>query len=254
MAEMDKIKALVVDDEEKSCKTLSTLLTEFCENVEVVGMAQTLDEAEVIINNSQPDVVFLDIQMKNETGFDLFGRDIGRDFNVVFTTAYSEYAIKAIKVSALDYLLKPIDVEELQSALDKVRLAMKSKLSSEHKLEQLLKLLEYPISSGNKIALPTRNGLHFVSTSEIYYCQGQSNYTEVYTAEKKYTVSRTLKEVENMLDPRQFARIHKSFIVNLNEVKDYIKGEGGQVVLKNNVVLDIAKRRKDDFLKRIFRL
>jgi len=246
------IKALVVDDEKKSRESLRMLLDEFCDNVEVVGTAESISETLGIVKEKNPNLVFLDIRMRGESGFDLFKHFDEVNFEVVFTTAYSEYAIKAFKFSAIDYLLKPIDIEGLQEAVEKAEERIKSKEFPQKRIEALLQNLK-PIESTNfKLALPTAKGLLFVKLSEILYCVGQNNYTEFYIKDKtKIIVSKTLKEYESMLSEHNFFRIHKSYLINLNEITEYIRGDGGYVIMNNNSSLDVAKRRKESFLRKI---
>lgn len=246
------IKALVVDDEKKSRESLRMLITEFCDDVEVVGTAGSIAETIEGINKFNPDVVFLDIRLRQETGFDLFKNLDEINFEVVFTTAYSEYAIKAIKFSAVDYLLKPIDIDELQYAVKKVRERIKAQEVPREKIDALLQNLKPTESSNFKIALPTTKGLMFVKLDEILYCTGHSNYTEFYIKNRaKVVVSKTLKEYEAMLSEYNFFRIHKSYLINLNEINEYIRGEGGYVIMNDNASLDVSKRRKESFLKEI---
>jgi two-component system LytT family response regulator len=201
------------------------------------------------IAQHQPDVVFLDIQMQRETGFDLLTKLNSIDFEVIFTTAHSEYAIKAFKFSAIDYLLKPIDIEDLQNALAKVE--HKQNQNSAGRLEHLIQNLRTNTPENYKLALPTTEGLVFVQLNNILYCEASSNYTIIYTPKNKYIVSRTLKQYEDLLGEHNFFRIHNSYLINLNAVKKYIRGEGGSVVLENDITLDVSKRKKEAFLSRI---
>jgi len=172
------------------------------------------------------------------------------EFEVIFTTAFSEYAIKAFKFSAIYYLLKPIDIQELKLALSKVE-KRKGNVMSE-RLQQLLQNLRSGVSDNYKLALPTSDGLVFVKVGEILYCQASSNYTEItLTDGRKYIVSRTLKEYEDMLAEQNFYRIHHSYLINLNEIKKYVRGDGGYVIMNNDKSLDVSKRKKEGFLSRI---
>jgi two-component system, LytTR family, response regulator len=244
---VNEMKAIIVDDERNSCESLKVLLLEFCKDVEVADMCQTIAAAIVSIKKHRPDVVFLDINMKGENGFDLLDKVKPIDFEIVFATAYSEYAIRAFKFSAIDYLLKPIDVEELRSTIDKVRKAKRA--DAKQRYEQLRDNLKSPNDPSIKLALPSLEGLTFVTTSEIVYCQADSNYTTFYLADgAKIIVSQTLKEYEELLSPYRFFRIHHSYLINLDAIKQYVRGEGGHVVMSNDVRLDVSKRRKDEFL------
>jgi two-component system LytT family response regulator len=244
------LKAIIVDDELKSRESLKILLEEFCGNVRVTALCGNVREAQEAIRLQAPQVVFLDIQLQRETGFDLLTQLGQIDFEIIFTTAYSEYAIQAFKFSAIDYLLKPIDTEELKRAVDKVE--KKIAASMPERLEKMLRGFMTDLSNSYKLALPTLDGLVFVNIKDVLYCEAMSNYTVFHTADgKKFTVARSLKEYEGLLAEHNFFRIHNSYLINLREVKKYVRGEGGYVVLHNDVSLDVSKRRKEAFLNRV---
>jgi two-component system, LytTR family, response regulator len=244
------LKAIIVDDESKSRESLKILIEDFCQDVEVKALCQNVDDALHAIDTHDPDVVFLDIQLQRETGFDLLTRLNKFDFSVIFTTAYSEYAIKAFRFSAIDYLLKPIDIEELRAAIGKVQ--KQGSTHIEETLTHLIKNLRSGSADQYKLALPSTDGLVFVKVNDILYCEASSNYTEIYMADnKKYIVSRTLKEYEDILTEQNFFRIHNSYLINLNSIKKYVRGEGGYVVMNNDKALDVSKRKKESFLSRI---
>lgn len=244
------MRSIIVDDELKSRESLKILLEDFCKNVEVAALCQNVEEGIEAISIHKPDVVFLDIQMQRETGFDLLAKIKNIEFEVIFTTAYSEYAIKAFKFSAIDYLLKPIDIEELKRALGKVERKMNGSFSQ--RLEQLIQNLKPATPQNFKLALPTSDGLVFIKIDDILYCEASSNYTEIYCADgKKYIVSRTLKEYEDILTDHNFFRIHNSHLINLACIKKYVRGDGGYVVMNNDVSLDVSKRKKEAFLSRM---
>jgi two-component system, LytTR family, response regulator len=244
------IRGIIVDDELKSRESLKILLEDFCEGVEVAALCRGVDEAIEAIKRLNPDVVFLDIQLQRETGFDLLTRLKHFDFNVIFTTAYSEYAIKAFKFSAIDYLLKPIDIEELKRSLAKLEKRMGSTITE--RLEQLMTNLRSESASNFKLALPTTDGLIFVKVKSVLYCEASSNYTEITMDDnKKYLVSRTLKEYEDLLVDQDFFRVHHSTLINLNAIKKYVRGDGGYVIMSNDKSLDVSKRKKESFLSRI---
>lgn len=243
------IRCIIVDDESKSRESLDILLNDFCDNVQIMALCATVDEGLTAIKAHTPDVVFLDVQMQRESGFDLLSRAQPQNFEVVFTTAYSEYAIKAFKFSAIDYLLKPIGIDELKESLRRVEMKMTGSISG--RLEQLIKNMKMPDARNFKLALPTLEGLVFVRTEDIIYCEASGNYTNIYTKDgRKHVVSRTLGDYEELLSDYNFFRIHHSFLINLGAVKKYIRGEGGQVVMSNEVSLDVSRRRKEAFLSR----
>src|SRR6478752_4955812 len=244
------IRGIVVDDELKSRESLKILIEDFCEGVEVVALCQNVDESIEAIQRLHPDVVFLDIQLQRETGFDLLTRLKHFDFNVIFTTAYSEYAIKAFKFSAIDYLLKPIDIEELKRSLLKLEKKMGNSITE--RLQQLMQNMRSESSGNFKLALPTMDGLVFVKVKNVLYCEASSNYTEITMEDnKKYIVSRTLKEYEDLLGDQDFFRVHHSTLINLNAIKKYVRGDGGYVIMNNDKSLDVSKRKKEAFLSRI---
>lgn len=243
------LKAIIVDDEPKARENLQLLLQDFVEGVQVVALCQNIAEAAQAIQQHSPEVVFLDIQLQRETGFDLFAKVMEVNFEVIFTTAYTEYAIKAFKFSAIDYLLKPIDIEELRRAVSKVARRVNNNMTS--RLTHLLQNLKNGSSENSKIALPTLEGLVFVNVKEILYCEASSNYTTIFTNDGKYVVSKTLKEYDELLSEHNFFRIHNSYLININSIKKYVRGEGGYVVLNNNTSLDVSKRKKDAFLNKI---
>ena len=243
------LKALIVDDEPKARENLHILLTDFVEGVEVAALCENIAEATQAVREHAPDVVFLDIQLQRETGFDLLTKLQEIDFEVIFTTAYTEYAIKAFKFSAIDYLLKPIDIEELKKAVARVEKRVSNNMTG--RLTQLVQNLKLGSNENYKIALPTLDGLVFVKISDILYCEASSNYTQIFTTEEKYLVSKTLKEYDDLLSDHNFFRIHNSYLININSIKKYVKGEGGYVVLNNDISLDVSKRKKEAFLNKI---
>ena len=214
-----------------------------------LALCGNIAEATEAVKLHAPDVVFLDIQLQRETGFDLLTKLKEINFEVIFTTAYTEYAIKAFKFSAIDYLLKPIDIEELKKAVARVEKRVSNNITG--RLTQLVQNLKQGSSENYKIALPTLDGLVFVKINDILYCEASSNYTQIFTSEEKYLVSKTLKEYDDLLSDHNFFRIHNSYLININSIKKYVKGDGGYVVLNNNTSLDVSKRKKEAFLNKI---
>jgi len=244
------VRCVLIDDEVKNLENLKILLEDFCDNAQVLALCQNVSDGVEAIAKHKPDIVFLDIQMQRETGFDLLAKVKPIDFEVIFITAHSEYAIKAFKFSAIDYLLKPIDIEELKRAVDKVEKKLNVNISG--RLENLLQNLKPAVGQNYNLTIPTSDGLIFVKIENIIYCAASSNYTEIFTSDgKKYIVSRTLKEYEELLTDHNFFRIHNSFVINLNCIKKYVRGEGGYVIMSNDVSLDVSKRRKEPFLSKL---
>ncbi|MCI5058991.1 MAG: LytTR family DNA-binding domain-containing protein [Flavobacteriales bacterium] len=243
------MKAVIIDDEEKARENLKFLLEEFCPEVKPVALVGTIDAAVEAIKQHQPDFILLDIRMKGETGFQLFDKLESVDFEIIFTTAFDEYAIQAFKLSAIDYLLKPIDVEELKDAVAKVS-KMQNKMQSKEKVTNLIKNLDGEQNNLTKLALPTFDGLSFVKIEDILRCESDENYTKFFLKDgSKRLVSKTIKFYEELLTPHNFFRVHRSHMVNLEYVTDYYKGDGGSVKLVDGTEVMVSRRRKEDFLK-----
>jgi two-component system LytT family response regulator len=245
------LRAILVDDEENSLNALRQKIIQHCDAVEVIDACTIPDEAIEKINLLQPDILFLDIEMPGINGFSLLKKIEHKNFEVVFVTAYDHYAIKAIRFSALDYLVKPVDVDELRATVDRAVQKKNANLPNQ-RLELLLDQLSQPKKNFNRIAIPSHEGIQFIKIDDIIYLEANANYTHIYTNNNlKYIVSRTIKDFEEILPPEIFIRIHNSYIINKDYLEKYIRGEGGQVVLSNGVVLDVAKRKKAEFLKAI---
>lgn len=248
---MATIKAILIDDEENSLSSLKEKLLAHCPQVKIIACCDTAAKGIEAIDSLQPDIVFLDIEMPVMNGFIMLQQLTYKNFELIFTTAYDHYAIKAIRYSALDYLVKPIEIEDLKAAVLKAE-EKRNHSYPNPQIELLVEQLANKKNSYSRIAIPTVEGLQFIKVEDIIYLEASSNYTQIFTSgKKKYMVSRTLKDFEDMLSPETFLRIHNSYIINKNSVEKYIRGEGGQVVLTNGITLDVAKRKKHEFLKAI---
>jgi two-component system LytT family response regulator len=244
------ITATIVDDEPYSCEALVTLLERHCPDVKVLDICYSAASALQSINEQKPQILFLDIEMPHMNGFELLEKLPEIDFELIFTTSYDQYAIKAIRFSALDYLLKPIDWEELKKAVQKAVNSMKHPLPEQ--IEALLQKLNHPTIAVNKIAIPTMEGLQMVLVETIISCASDRNYTTLFLKNKqKIIASRSLKEIEEMLEDYSFARVHHSHLVNLNEVEKYMKGEGGYLLMSDGKTVDVSRSRKEILLKKI---
>jgi len=244
------IKALIIDDEMHCLKTLSMLLKEYCPDVQVVKLCENAEDGIEAIKKFKPDLVFLDIEMPHMNGFEMLEKFSEISFALIFTTGYDQYAIKAFRFSALDYLLKPIDHDELKKAVEKVDRHL------QHPLPQQLEILLQKIHSQsppiNKIALPTMEGLQMIPVNSIISCESDRNYTVLLLKGKqKIIVSKILKEIEEMLEEHSFLRVHHSYIVNLNEINKYVKGEGGYLVMSDGSSVDVSRSRKDILLQKL---
>ncbi|MCH8904658.1 MAG: response regulator transcription factor [Bacteroidetes bacterium] len=245
------IHAVIIDDEEKARNNLDNLLKEYCEQVEVVAKEGTIAAGIKAINNSNPDLVFLDVEMRNETGFDLFDKKEDIDFEVIFVTAHHKYAVKAFKFSAMDYLLKPIDIEELKAAVDKIEEKKASSMTKE-KFELLVQNLKNPGGDMQKIALPSLEGIIFVNLDEIIRCESTANYTNfMLSSGKKILVSKTIKYFDDLLSDYNFFRVHQSHLINLRHISKYVKGEGGHTVMSDGAMVMVSRRKKEPFLKKM---
>jgi two-component system LytT family response regulator len=226
------------------------MLRRYCPEVEVCAICDSGAAALKEIRALEPQLVFLDIEMPHMNGFELIERLPAINFELIFTTSYDQYAIRAIKFSALDYLLKPVDREELKTAVQKVLHRQQSPLTQQ--LEILLQELHDTANPNLKIAIPTMEGLQMIAVDAIISCSSDSNYTRFSLKDKKIvTASRTLKEVEEMLEGRSFVRVHHSYLVNLNEINKYVKGEGGYLVMSDGTSIDVSRSRKELLLQRL---
>ncbi|MDY6800990.1 MAG: LytTR family DNA-binding domain-containing protein [Bacteroidota bacterium] len=240
---------IIIDDEKNAREALEKIIQRyFNSQLQIVFMADSVKEGVFTINKYRPDIVFLDIEMPEENGFKLFDYFDIYNFEVIFTTAYKQYAIDAIKFAALDYLLKPINYIDLREVL--TRLEKKHKQSSN--TEQIEAFLSTFSDNGNfnKIALPTLDGFQLEKVNNIVYCQAEESYTKIFTNRNEaILVARNLKNIEEMLPEELFFRIHKSHLVNMNYIKSYSKIDGYKIKLDNGIELDVATRRNEEFLK-----
>lgn len=248
------LRVVIVEDEKHSRETLKNLLQEFCEGVEVVGMAGSVKEGIEQLNNTQPDVVFMDVELQPGTGFDVLQGVNELNFEIVFTTAFEQYAIKAIRFSSLDYLMKPIDLSELQQAIEKVK-QKKDEDQYKQQLEVLMANFTDRKPEGKNICLSTAEGIEFVRIQEIMHCEASGSYTKfVFKDGKELLVSKHLKEYQQLLDEYDFMRVHNSFLINLREVKRFVKSEGGYILMNNDAMISISAGKRDEFMEKMLAL
>ena len=244
------IKAIIVDDEPNCCKTLSLLLDRYCKEVQVTGIFHNGLDALQAINASTPDLVFLDVEMPKMNGFEMLEKLAAINFHLIFTTSYDQYALKAFRFSAIDYLLKPVDREELQNAVQKI--LKRPEMPAAEQLQILFQKLHHPPAAVTKIALPTMEGLQMIPVQSIISCEANDNYTTlVLKGNKKLVVSCTLKVIEEMLEEHSFVRVHRSFLVNLDEVEKYVKADGGYVVMSDGSNIFISRNKKEELLQKL---
>ena len=246
------IKAIIVDDERHCINRLENILTAYHGNdIEQAGSFETVDEGLEAIKKLKPQLVFLDVEIRDKTGFDLLKQIPAIDFEVIFTTAYDKYAVQAFKFSAIDYLLKPVDAEELQQALNKLKVKF-SRSETSQKLDALFHNLKNIKGSSKKICVPVLTGLIFVNVEDIVRCESNVNYTTLFMKDKqKILVAKTLKEFEELLGDYNFFRVHNSHLINLDYIKSYNKGKGGSVSMTDGSEIEVSTRRKEEFLKKL---
>lgn len=245
------MKTIIVDDENGSRESLAKLLEKYCPQITVSAKCDSMGSALTAIQQFEPELVFLDIEMPNGSGFDLLEKIKDIDFDVIFITAYDHYAIRAIKFSAVDYLLKPVDPEDLTKAVKKVEEKQSNKKSLKAQYDVLLANIK-GVPKIKKVAIPDGDGLIYLNLTDIIRCDSDGNYTYFILANgKKLISSRTLGEYEDMFQTENFFRVHRSHLINLDHVKKYIKGEGGYVVLSDNSQVEVSRRKKPEFLEKI---
>ena len=243
------LKTIIIDDEPYCCETIVTLL-EDNQDVEIVSICHSAADALTAIQKYSPDLVFLDVEMPKMNGFEMLEQLPLISFHLIFTTSYDQYALKAIRFSAIDYLLKPIDAAELQAAIKKV--IERSQKPIAEQLEMLMQKIHSPSTPISKIALPTMEGLQMIQVDSIISCESDSNYTILHLKDKKKkVVSSTLKDIEELLEEHSFIRVHRCYLVNLNEIEKYLKGEGGYLVMSDGSTIDVSRGKKEVLLKKL---
>jgi two-component system, LytTR family, response regulator len=239
------MKAIIVDDEPKARSLLRKIITDHCKGLTIVDEADSVKTAVKLINKHQPDIVFLDIEMPVENGFVLFDYFDVPPFETIFCTAYSEYALKAFEVSAIDYLLKPISISKIQLAIEK---AIKHR--GQNRIIEQVSVLKENLASKqlHKIGLSLSDGLQFLKLEDVLYFEADGSYTNVITTKEKHLVSKKLKDFEDLLtDDSRFFRVHRSFLVNAYQIEKYSKKEGNFLIMSNNKSLPLAREKKNSF-------
>lgn len=247
------IKALIIDDEQHCIDRIKRLLERnYADTIHPVAFAASVEQAIRAIEKYQPDLVFLDVQLQDGTGFDFLRACEKINFRIIFTTAYDRFAIQAIKFSAIGYLLKPVDEDDLKEALKKIK-----ETTVEHTslMAGIIENNLHQPPKKKKLTIPTGNELLFINIEDIVRCHSDVNYTTIYKKDKqKIVVAKTLKEFEELLSEQNFFRIHNSELINLDFIKSYNKGKGGSVLLNDGTELEVSTRRKDEFLKKMLSL
>ena len=242
---METINAVIIDDEKNVREGLYGIIEKYCQHIHVLGLADSADQGISLIADTKPDLVFVDVQMPGKTGFEMLQEIAPINFDVIFVTSYDRYALKAIKYSALDYLLKPINIAELQMAVSKFDKARKEQVRS------LLHNLNHPMHQ-QRIAIKHSKGIRYAHDMEIVRCQADSNYSRIFFKDNtNLFLAKTLKEFEELLPEALFLRVHQSHIVNMHYVESYINGRGGTLVLTNGDQITVARSKKKEMLVRL---
>ncbi|MFT3679227.1 MAG: LytTR family DNA-binding domain-containing protein [Ferruginibacter sp.] len=243
------LKAVIIDDEPDCVKLLGLQLKMYCPQVKVAAECTISEDGLLAIKEHQPDIVFLDIEMPVMNGFQLLEKAGKINFSLIFVTAYDQFAVKAFRFSALDYLLKPIDGKDLQAAVQKASQHHRPDKQQLNMLKQQVYGTEknYP----DKIALPFQNGVTFIEIKNIVFCESENNYTRFHTADgQQYMVSKTLGDIQEVLEERNFLRVHRQYLVNLDHIKKYVRGEGNYLVLSNGQNVSVARNQKDRLIEK----
>ena len=247
---MAMLRTLLVDDSPGIIRTLKKLIERYCPQIEIVATAGSADEAFELIGQMKPDLLLLDIEMPRGSGFDLLERCKPLDFEVIFVTAFDQYALKAIKFCALDYLLKPVDPAELKEAVRRAEERVSNRVQTQH-FEFLLENLRVQDTKSHKLAIPTVEGLQFISVNRIVRCEAEGNYSMIKLNDNSLLVStQRLKELESLLSDRDFCRVHRSHLVNLEYVKKYFRSGGGYILMADGAHIDLSRQKREDFLRR----
>ena len=242
------INAILIDDEVTGLETLRLAIEKYCPDVVIKGTYSSPQKGLEGIREVNPDLVFLDVQMPQMSGFDVLQQAAPATFDVIFVSAHDQYAIKAIKFSALDYLLKPVDVDELIHAVKKVKERLNHKTYF-YQYQSVLNNIQLRSGKIEKLAVPSLEGIDFFNTQDIIYCKADGSYTAIILKNNQHVlVCKNLKDFENILMDSGFCRVHHSYLINLRHVQKYIKGEGGYVILTDNHHVDISRRKKEEFL------
>ena len=246
---MSQLTILIVDDEWQSRSLIRKLLTDYFPGL-MIEEAETVSLAIEKIKQPNPDLVFLDVQMRGETGFDLLDK-IGKvNFGIIFTTAHSEFAVKAFRYSAMDYLMKPLDTEEFKTAVERAIERLKDKGSPSHEQVEYLKQIKADQKLPEKLTIPTAEGFLFINIQDILYCHAVSNYTEFHLADKRKILSSyTLGYYNELLTDHNFFRVHRSYLINLIHIKMYKRSDGGIVVMNDGEEIEVSRSNKEAFLK-----
>ena len=242
------LRAIIIDDEPNAVGLLALRLSQCCPHIEVIATFTSSQKGVEAILAQRPDLVFLDIEMPQMNGFEVLEAVASVPFSLVFVTAYDKFALKAFRYSAVDYLLKPIDTQELIQAVQRVE---KSRKTAPEQIDYLKSQLTSPTKSfPDRIALPYQNGVAFVNLSDIIYCESDDNYTKFYLGNgQHYLATKSLRDIQELLEERGFLRVHRQFLINLNQIKKFVKGEGNYVIMTNDQSIPVSRTQKDRLME-----
>jgi two-component system, LytTR family, response regulator len=240
------IKAIIIDDEQDSVEFINSIVDEYCPNVEIIGKAYSVADGTLLLKSEKPDLVFLDVEMPDGTGFNLLENFSEKDFNVIFITAFNHYALQAIKYSAIDYILKPINIKEFVEGVEKVNKFVKPENNISRSFSALMENLQ--ASMPVKIAVSSSDGIEYIETNEIVRLRSDRSYSTIYLNEgREILVSKNLGEFQELLIGRNFFRAHNSHLINLMYVKKYIRSDGGYILMKDKTSIPVSKSKKELF-------
>jgi two-component system LytT family response regulator len=241
------IKVVIIDDEISGRNVIRQYLSLYCENVEIIGEADSVKSGTELLTNESPDIVFLDIQMQDGTGFNILEALPERNFKVIFVTSFDQFALKAIKFCAADYILKPVDPDEFVEAVERVQADLEKQNLADNRIDEMLTNM----SNFSKVGLPTADGVKFVKVDDIVRCEADGSYTTVFMNDgDKILISKNLKTYEELFVDNKFLRVHKSHLINISHVDKYVNsgGDGGSVVMSDGSTVEVSRRKKDELL------
>lgn len=243
------IRAVLIDDEQRGINALQKLLEVHCPDVSIVATCNEADRATDVLRSTQPDLVFLDIAMPEKTGFELLKEFGPVDFETIFVTAHNQFALQAFHFSAIDYLLKPVDSDLLKDAVQRVHSRLEHKTSNRNLETLIFNTQQNRMLPEMKLCIPSLKGFQVINIRDIIYCEAASNYTNFHLSDRStICASKSIQDYEELLEDAGLLRVHKSFLVNIAHIKEYVRGEGGTVVLTNNFEVEVSRRRKEYFI------
>lgn len=246
------IRTVIIDDEPRGINALQKLLEVHCPEIDIIATASEADKAIQLLQNEKPDLVFLDIAMPEKTGFELLKEIPSIAFELIFVTAHNQFALQAFHFSAVDYLLKPVDSDLLKDAVERAKTRLEHKVNKSNLETLLFNTQQNRLLPDMKLCIPSLKGFQVISIKDIVYCEAASNYTNFFLADRSsICASKPIQDYEELLEDAGLLRVHKSFLVNIAHIKEYIRGEGGTIILTNNFEVEVSRRKKEYFITRM---